>query len=371
MGKPDTLMDMVLRESYTKIFRMWDKTSWFQRTILEARRFVLDDEMSAMTADLAFAGAAEHLGKAATPRTMRDITSFLESIRTSSRLPYPVTWIEFSMRERSRRRDEIKASRGSRISPAETGDMPKLCGWLLVQHPQVETAVMCIECSSTTFDRYGEDSDTPGIGPIAWAWSTETDGIVPWSDRLLMSRFSEENTPASWLTGFPFYNSRQVTLLPAPWVDRKVAATENFVTKVLSREYLEQMSSDLRYAWALLATINSLPTRMVDVKPDKGFIARGSYKKFLSHQVVRLTIPTVQARRLVARIKAARRRAHEVRGHWREDRWHPGSPNCKHTWSEDHCTTCGAQRFWIHKHQRGDASLGFVTHSYEVSKGHD
>jgi hypothetical protein len=44
----------------------------------------------------------------------------------------------------------------------------------------------------------------------------------------------------------------------------------------------------------------------------------------------------------------ARRRAHQVRGHWRRDWRHEG------------------QRIWIKEHQRGDASLGFVTHDYHV-----
>ena len=46
-----------------------------------------------------------------------------------------------------------------------------------------------------------------------------------------------------------------------------------------------------------------------------------------------------------------RRRAHQVRGHWRDDWRHPG------------------QKIWVKEHQRGDASLGFVLHDYTVEKG--
>lgn len=31
------------------------------------------------------------------------------------------------------------------------------------------------------------------------------------------------------------------------------------------------------------------------------------------------------------------------------------------------CLQCDARRIWINKHQRGDASLGFVMHEYSVT----
>jgi hypothetical protein len=46
-----------------------------------------------------------------------------------------------------------------------------------------------------------------------------------------------------------------------------------------------------------------------------------------------------------------RRRAHQVRGHWRDD-WRLPKGN---------------KTLWIAEHQRGDASLGLVIHDYEIT----
>jgi hypothetical protein len=31
------------------------------------------------------------------------------------------------------------------------------------------------------------------------------------------------------------------------------------------------------------------------------------------------------------------------------------------------CRKCGGHKLWISEHQRGDASLGFVTHDYDIT----
>jgi hypothetical protein len=105
----------------------------------------------------------------------------------------------------------------------------------------------------------------------------------------------------------------------------------------------------MRYMWALLSTINTLPVSNKFVAASKGYVAKGRYRRFVDHSVVTLNVPETRYRRIAAHaIAVARRRAHEVRGHWRKDWRHPG------------------ERLWIAEHQRGDASLGFVTHDYEV-----
>jgi hypothetical protein len=66
-------------------------------------------------------------------------------------------------------------------------------------------------------------------------------------------------------------------------------------------------------------------------------------------------------------VACTRRRAHMVRGHWRIDWRHPPKPLCAHEWStEGVCERCRGHRLWVHEHQRGDASLGFVTTDYAV-----
>ena len=100
-------------------------------------------------------------------------------------------------------------------------------------------------------------------------------------------------------------------------------------------------------------------------------MARGNYRKFLQHSIITLTVPETRWRRLIAKTAAlVRRRADEVRGHWRRDWHHPGSSYCDHQWHADGnsltCGRCGGISLWISEHQRGDTSIGFVTHDYEV-----
>ena len=112
-----------------------------------------------------------------------------------------------------------------------------------------------------------------------------------------------------------------------------------------------------------------LPVTFERVEPSKGYMARGGgYKKFLQHTVLHLTVPETRWRKLVGKTAAIlRRRAHQVRGHWRKDWRSPLASLCEHDF-DDHmkCRRCSGHKIWIAEHQRGDASVGFVTHDYEV-----
>ena len=69
--------------------------------------------------------------------------------------------------------------------------------------------------------------------------------------------------------------------------------------------------------------------------------------------VITLRVPEKADLRKVAQRVAGeiiRRRAHQVRGHWRDD-WRLPKGN---------------KSLWVTEHQRGDASIGFVTHDYLV-----
>ena len=99
----------------------------------------------------------------------------------------------------------------------------------------------------------------------------------------------------------------------------------------------------------------------------------GVDKPFLSYR--RLTIhlpkdkdPVRYLRRKLDHAVAARMRAHDVRGHWRNYHLKEG---CEHTWQqadEDptyrRCTSCGAFSRFIAEHVRGDETLGWVRKEY-------
>jgi hypothetical protein len=156
-------------------------------------------------------------------------------------------------------------------------------------------------------------------------------------------------SPAGILTGVLSYRTESLSVLPAPYMSREA---EEVVRKTAYRHFnpVGELAHDARYLWALLATINDLPTSMATVKSDRGYVARGSYRKFCEHTVISLTVPAKRYATVAKRaIAIARRRGHQVRGHFRKNRFHPG------------------ERIWIREHVRGDTSIGFVTHDYSIS----
>jgi hypothetical protein len=110
-----------------------------------------------------------------------------------------------------------------------------------------------------------------------------------------------------------------------------------------------------------------------DVRPDKGYIARGRYRKFVTHTVLTMTLPKTRfKRRAQQAIAIARRRAHEVIGHFRIDWRNPPAKDCEHSWEPGPgktvvCRHCQGRKMYIPKHQRGDAGLGIVVHNFVVT----
>lgn len=332
-------------------FRRLDPSGWFRKHLLEARRFVLDDNMSAFMADLAYSSLPK-------VRNAKRDQEVLEGMRTLARLPHKVTWIEFNMRERIRRaRTEYDVG-------LKEGDSPEKGGWLFIQHPTIETAFMAIECLSHSLETHAEAEDPmgaelkPNPSPhfLAWYWRTDDGDIKEaYPDAMNEGHLGDGVSIQAALTGVKTYKSTQVAIDISPYLLQKKKEWEaKGVWDKLLVQWMRQSASDMRYAWSLLAAINDTPVVATEVRPNKGYVARGQYRKYLEHTVIRLKIPgRIDLRTLAGRVtRASRRRAHQVRGHWRRDWRNPNGP-----------------KLWIDEHERGDASLGFVTHDYSVEKG--
>jgi len=110
----------------------------------------------------------------------------------------------------------------------------------------------------------------------------------------------------------------------------------------------------VRDLWMLLATINGLPVKIEHIEPSKGYVARGAYKKFLTHSIIRLTVPETRWRKLVTKTAIMlRRRAHQVRGHWRNDWRHPLDKLCEHEFGEHLvCRRCNGHKICINAAMR-------------------
>jgi len=332
MREAPTLIDHLLRVSYrvhkNEIVHGWNSSSRMREALVSSRRFVLDDGMSTFLGELASAAFQKTKG---TPLSWR----LVEQLRTSARLPHASTWIEYDLRLCQERSMTILGQE------FDTNEMPGREGWLLQQHPKLEQAFI-----AHIFSYDQGRTDTSGFDtwtfPLAFAWTTD-DSPLPWRCIEIQGRTASE--VATGLTG---YMSSSVGIVPQ--TDLITAPRGKGMPERLA-ELLTEWQGVMRRMWALLATINDIPVTFKNVVAAKGFVARGSYRRFLDHRVITLQVPQRTDLRRLARkaVAIARKRAHQVRGHWRKDRWHPG------------------ERFWIREHQRGDASLGFVTHDYKVT----
>jgi hypothetical protein len=336
----------MIREWSHKKYREIDPNNWLASHIAQARKFVLDEGMSSFMADLGYASLNAC-------RTHAKRVEMIEGIRKMSRLPHATTWIEFDKQAHRRRVKEVYHPE----IVAEPDSVPDRSGWLLMQHPTLETAFMVLHCTSHSWIM-DKRFDIPNSGQFAYAWTVD-DTMPPWPrhpiyhrdqpGRLDDTEVERMISPAGILSGVLDYRSETVSIIAAPHLSPKAAEVWDNASR-WSFNPVGELAHDLRYLWSLLSTLNELPTSSVEIKPDKGYVSRGRYRRFSEHTVVSLTVPVKRYQTVAKRaIAIARRRGHQVRGHWRKDHWHAG------------------ERIWIREHVRGDTSLGFVLHDYTVT----
>lgn len=357
-GKPreamtePTLADAVIRASYGKSWHVCDSKGVVRGKVAQARKFVLTPEMSAFLTDLAYASLS-------TIESSEAAQVHMDGMRSLARAPHKLVWIEHDAPAKMRR---AKEEYGARLNPDVA---PDKCGWLVEQHPTIDTVFRAVQFASHSFE--GDRAEyMPQPCIFGMAWSVDDSIAPPWPQLNVESRL--DLPLEAILTGVTSYRSKQVTVVDG-FSDR--AIVRRFIRE---SEYnpFDEMSSDLRYLWAFLATVNSLPVLVTEAKSHRGFVAKGSYRKFVDHQVVHLQVPTKRYRKLAQQsfAEASRRRRHSVRGFWRKDWRNPPISLCQHEWKTDgshnECTHCKGRRTWIAEHERGDASLGFVLHDYVV-----
>lgn len=368
MKNPPTLADACIATALDKHFYGFKANAHntvvrnMLREVAHARKFVLDAPMSRFLADL-----SDSFWRGG----LRKRHHMLDNARQFARLPHALTWIECSYHADYIER--IKEIKGQGVVTLG-GNNPERVGWLLRQHPKNEAAFNCVEVRSSV-----RDPARVFMHPMASAWCAD-DSPSPWPRFLGIGEFridDEGGNVSEAVVEMPGYRSNQVhwhaflgDLFTAQMLQdlyERLAHTGSHPSAIVKPVV------SLRTIWALLATINDLPVKIELVEPSKGFVARGSYKKFLKHSIVHLTVPETRFRKVLFKVAALlRRRAHQVRAHWRKDWLHPLSPLCDHVWEaqgkHNVCTRCHGHKIFIAEHQRGDASLGFVTHDYDVHR---
>jgi hypothetical protein len=352
--KPQTLIDAVYRASFRPETNFgWKSNTAMKHALESARRFVVDDSMAAFMADLSNA-AFLHEKRPSNGLLYR----VLDSLRVSARLPHEAIWIEYPLHAYQTRSHALRIG-----PPPHLNEIPTREGWLIQQHPHIETAHIMHLFTSGDPDELGF---TMWTFPFAFGWCCD-DAPLPWwpvmdADKLI---------PSALFVGVQGYDRKNVNIVKSPLIHVPARADEETWA-----ELLVEWAGVIRRVWALLSTIDNIPMTQTETRVAKGFLARGQIRKYLSHRTITLNVPARASTKVLARklIAVAHRKRHPVRAHWRDDWRHPPSPHCKpHLWQiidEDadriECSVCHGRQSYIHKHERGNAALGYVTTDYKV-----
>lgn len=339
------LADLVLRESFRK--HSIQVPASIRTPLAEARRFVLDDAASRFLGDLAHAAFTGEINE----KTF----DLFDQIRKLARLPHKQIWIEFNQREEFKYTLEKYGERFYQNAPEE--EIVKKTAWLV---STISDSMFC----ARPFVQLNDDS--PQMVPFNYLWTVDDTILTPGKTMEIPFTKADvkiEHLRAKWgkfcwesATGLkiePLSHEGTDFFIP-PTGFLNVGIGKNEVTEFCGTNSLiklmRELRGDLRKLLALLAAINDVPIGVKHVVASKGFVAQGRYRKFFSHSIISINLPKGRDPQKFARqiIAAAKRRAHQVRGHWRRDWRH-----------EDN-------RIWIKEHLRGDISLGFVMHDYKV-----
>lgn len=339
MKKFETLHDELYRTTYQ--YPLMGEP--IRPLLVDSRKFVLDDEMSAFLADLGY-----NVWLSATNKNDNEfLQKAIEDLRKHSYVPFKKTWIEWNDMIRWNR--IVKEYRPEQSHMTGTGCEKR--GFLIEQYNEspVYRAHLAIYQGEKT-----------SILPFAFAWSVDGSPI-PWKsvDKMTFD-FGARNTDHMFATlGIKLQNDWATPHVKLVYSDTQFAKDlENakpFETELLQAAETVMMKSHgiLRTLWTLFITINQTPTLLKDVKRSKGFFAKGKSRKFLDYTTLSIKIPKHKKLKVLAKaiVELSRKRRHEVRGHFR-------------LMMVEGVKT----RVWIKPHERGDATLGWVTHKYSIEK---
>jgi hypothetical protein len=335
-----TLADIVLRESLRNAKKRQIEPYIGER-VKEARRFVLDDGASSFLCDLSHANFHG---------TRRRTLKALDHSRILARLPHNPTWVEYDNGAYQARLLDAyilpkkSAEWHARRRDLGEGDISIRTGWLLSQKPGNETQFLA--------EIFGQAGSKALWLPFCYCWSATDDPLdIPKSmyDSASEADRTLQQFSADLALGFKDHG--------LGWNDRNTIGVFRNDNKTGDKQWrvtaVKEWTGELRRVFSFLAAVNDIPMGVRKVEPSRGFVARGSYHRLLEHKVITLMLPKGRDPQKAARavIAMARRRAHQVRGHWRRDWRHEGN------------------RLWIHEHWRGDAKLGVVIHDYKVEHG--
>lgn len=373
MPSDHDIANELIRESYrtkSKIERISNRpASSLRRAIANAKRFMLDESMSAFVAELAtvpFKVAPERRPE------------ILSSLRHSARLPFPAMFIQYNgLAFQQGLYEAYKASPGMWEVPQSAPDPTRSIAdraWLCETDPAdpdlvwISTFVVIDDKVATVPFRYSYRTDDLGFHP-----KLQVDTAAGMLGHGMMGLI-EPNIGVQYaqpLQSFPKADLDEVV------VDREGGGIAPFQVHSLVNDF-----GCVREVLALLSTLNHIPKIESEVRPAKTYMADARVRKYLDHTTLRINLPAQTSLRTLAKrlIAKARRGWHQVRPHWRV--YHHGTRFCAaysdHLWLEAdstghaNCKLCDAHRVWIVlPNGRGDPTLSIRTHKYALTHSHD
>jgi hypothetical protein len=334
-----------------------------RRSVVNAKRFTLDESMSEFLAELS--RAPFNVANERFPDVM-------ESLRHSAVPPFENMFVQIdnrAFRRGLRKSPGVMDSWQQQLVPEHSEELIDVTGWL------VESKEGQPEVTMTEF--FHSDAGEMMSLPFSWLYRTND---VGWKDDDVTS--VKGGMFAHGIHGFtdPCVAVRYSRSLDQMPTHHTVEVNEPNGEKFKIHFTVAEYGSTLRYLFAFLATLNNVPKISTEIRQSKHFIGGGQRRKYLDHTVLTLQLPAKQtttqlARRLVAQ---ARRGWHIVRPHWRLSHPRLGGNYCptreSHIWgvadARGHatCKQCEARRVWIIlPNGRGDPTISVRTHEYNVT----
>lgn len=364
----------------------------YGRRLKEARRFYLDDDFVATALEMS-----------------RDLDRLQYWINLA-RLPYENIWIEFDARQKVLS-SWVQGHLHNNVAPSTPPDLTDVSpaiGWLLHQTNEDTGAWVASQFSPVANNKgvlhEGEITTTP----VAWICSPEGDATLPLRapDKLtllhkLLPLYTEHVANMGiGATTSNAYDGKSCVILP--WVANRLGVAvepiwnmafnsiligtkmhvqEKHLKEDLARHITYILREDIgimRFMIAVLALLNAAPNvKHVPVK-QQGFRRKGLKRlEYLGHSKIILELPKRKTIKVLygaldyASHERRRLRGHMVRGHFRQVEHGKARIVCDHipTLVENGlgiCLQCERLIRWIPSHPRGDATLGWVTHDYEI-----
>lgn len=359
----------------------------YRNALRRARPFIIDDKALEVAYDL----------------SLQD-PSRVAARLPLARLPYDVVWLEFDFRH--------KTSYAAKMGHAQvpTIETPERLGWLLERDPLNENRWSAVCFTTVPPDIYGnvpDDAPNVSIYTITMLFDIANEGPPNRIADKEGFRFHEmidtkvagddwkefRHILWGWQAAGPIGKEEDGTrYMRVGMPPESIRNAVNFGVEALASISLleatdydrfrsiraagHEARGDARLVTTLLSLINEVPIERVEAKPKGTFRAGGNLTKYLSYSTVSIMIPAKRPLRVVDRIlknaEKTYKKRHEVRGHWRTIIHKKDHVRKKllpdGTYQEITFLKGELERGWVKEHERGDASLGWVEHSYLVEK---